>query len=201
LKGMIHSYMVSNLIIANKEDFQAINRFFTGPRVVLEDVKMSPSPLVFSSFQHHHVEGEDQLGSEGVRRIDQPAVLALFFALAHLLHYRTRLPSSWMRKKLQRQMCEISFSLLGAMLRSILTKLLFLLDSTLCGKIESKRPYGELGSVDRGNFLCCVAVSSGFGTLHYISVSLYNLSHNSFQVKFHLDVDATRSLSTKLSMS
>jgi hypothetical protein len=38
-------------------------------------------------------------------------------------------------------------------------------DITLCGKVESKRPYGELGSVDRSNCFCCVGVESAFGPI------------------------------------
>jgi hypothetical protein len=37
--------------------------------------------------------------------------------------------------------------------------------SDLCGNHVSKRPYGELGSVDRSTFLCCVSAESGFGPL------------------------------------
>lgn len=36
---------------------------------------------------------------------------------------------------------------------------------TICGKATSKRPYGELGSVDRGNCCCCVGFSSAFGEI------------------------------------
>lgn len=35
----------------------------------------------------------------------------------------------------------------------------------LCGQNVSRRPYGELGSVDRGYCLCCVSVVSGFGEI------------------------------------
>jgi hypothetical protein len=38
-------------------------------------------------------------------------------------------------------------------------------DITLCGKVESKRPYGELGSVDHSNCFCCVGVESAFGPI------------------------------------
>jgi hypothetical protein len=38
-------------------------------------------------------------------------------------------------------------------------------DITLCGQVESKRPYGELGSVDRSNCFCCVGVESAFGPI------------------------------------
>ena len=33
--------------------------------------------------------------------------------------------------------------------------------SNPCCKVETRRPYGELGSVDEGNCLCCVGVTSG----------------------------------------
>jgi hypothetical protein len=36
-------------------------------------------------------------------------------------------------------------------------------NSDLCGNHVSKRPYGELGSVDRSNCLCCVSAESAFG--------------------------------------
>lgn len=39
----------------------------------------------------------------------------------------------------------------------------FILHSDLCGNHVSKRPYGELGSVDRSNFCCCVSAESAFG--------------------------------------
>jgi hypothetical protein len=35
----------------------------------------------------------------------------------------------------------------------------------LCGQHISRRPYGELGSVDRGNCLCCVSIVSSFGEI------------------------------------
>jgi len=35
----------------------------------------------------------------------------------------------------------------------------------LCGNHVSKRPYGELGSVDRGTCLCCVSAESAFGPI------------------------------------
>merc|ERR1712232_788896 len=35
----------------------------------------------------------------------------------------------------------------------------------LCGKYVSKRPYGDLGHVDRSNCLCCVSVTSAFGPI------------------------------------
>jgi hypothetical protein len=38
-------------------------------------------------------------------------------------------------------------------------------NSDLCGNHVSKRPYGELGSVDRGNCFCCVSVYSSFGQI------------------------------------
>ena len=38
-------------------------------------------------------------------------------------------------------------------------------DIAICGKAQSKRPYGELGSVDRSNCCCCVSVSSAFGPI------------------------------------
>lgn len=37
--------------------------------------------------------------------------------------------------------------------------------SDLCGTHTSKRPYSELGSVDRGNCLCCVSVESAIGPI------------------------------------
>lgn len=37
--------------------------------------------------------------------------------------------------------------------------------SDLCGVHISKRPYGELGSVDRSTCLCCVSVDSAFGPI------------------------------------
>ena len=37
--------------------------------------------------------------------------------------------------------------------------------SDLCGKHVSKRPYGELGSVDRSTCLCCISVDSAFGPI------------------------------------
>ena len=37
--------------------------------------------------------------------------------------------------------------------------------SDLCGRHVSKRPYGELGSVDRGTCLCCVNADSAFGPI------------------------------------
>ena len=37
--------------------------------------------------------------------------------------------------------------------------------STICGQSESKRPYGELGSVAKSNCFCCVAVTSSFGDI------------------------------------
>lgn len=37
--------------------------------------------------------------------------------------------------------------------------------SDLCGTHVSKRPYGELGSVDRGTCCCCISVESAFGPL------------------------------------
>lgn len=36
---------------------------------------------------------------------------------------------------------------------------------SLCGKNVAKHPYGELGSVERGNFCCCVAADSAFGPI------------------------------------
>lgn len=41
----------------------------------------------------------------------------------------------------------------------------FLTHSTICGQSESKRPYGELGSVAKSNCFCCVAVTSSFGDI------------------------------------
>ena len=38
-------------------------------------------------------------------------------------------------------------------------------DIAICGKAESKRPYGELGSVDRSNCCCCVGVNSACGPI------------------------------------
>ncbi|GKY96153.1 hypothetical protein MPSEU_000575300 [Mayamaea pseudoterrestris] len=38
-------------------------------------------------------------------------------------------------------------------------------DDDLCGTHTSKRPYAELGSVDRGNCLCCVSVESALGAI------------------------------------
>ena len=40
-----------------------------------------------------------------------------------------------------------------------------MVDIDLCGKHVSKRPYGELGSVDRSTCLCCVSVESAFGPI------------------------------------
>lgn len=40
-----------------------------------------------------------------------------------------------------------------------------ILCSTICGQSESKRPYGELGSVAKSNCFCCVAVTSSFGDI------------------------------------
>ena len=37
--------------------------------------------------------------------------------------------------------------------------------SNLCGKNVAKHPYGELGSVERGNCCCCVAADSAFGPI------------------------------------
>jgi hypothetical protein len=37
--------------------------------------------------------------------------------------------------------------------------------STICGQSESKRPYGELGSVAKSNCFCCVAATSSFGDI------------------------------------
>mmetsp|Transcript_33378 Transcript_33378/g.73602 ORF Transcript_33378/g.73602 Transcript_33378/m.73602 type:complete len:161 (-) Transcript_33378:282-764(-) len=39
------------------------------------------------------------------------------------------------------------------------------IDVNLCGKAESKRPYGELGSVAKSNCCCCVSVHSSFGEI------------------------------------
>ncbi|EEC46828.1 predicted protein [Phaeodactylum tricornutum CCAP 1055/1] len=39
------------------------------------------------------------------------------------------------------------------------------LQSDLCGNHVSRRPYGELGSVDRGTCLCCISVESAFGPI------------------------------------
>lgn len=36
-------------------------------------------------------------------------------------------------------------------------------DISICGQVESKRPYGELGSVAKANCLCCVSAHSSFG--------------------------------------
>lgn len=41
----------------------------------------------------------------------------------------------------------------------------FYSDIDLCGKHVSKRPYGELGSVDRSTCLCCISVESAFGPI------------------------------------
>jgi hypothetical protein len=38
-------------------------------------------------------------------------------------------------------------------------------DVDLCGNHVSRRPYGELGSVDRGTCLCCISVESAFGPI------------------------------------
>lgn len=38
-------------------------------------------------------------------------------------------------------------------------------NSDLCGKHVSKRPYGELGSVSRSSFFCCVSVDSSLGPI------------------------------------
>eukprot|EP00978_Attheya_sp_CCMP212_P002821 scaffold5798_cov61-Attheya_sp.AAC.2 len=38
-------------------------------------------------------------------------------------------------------------------------------DVNLCGKTVSRRPYGELGSVDKSNCLCCYSVTSGLGEI------------------------------------
>ena len=35
----------------------------------------------------------------------------------------------------------------------------------MCGKNVAKHPYGELGSVERGNCCCCVAADSAFGPI------------------------------------
>ena len=35
----------------------------------------------------------------------------------------------------------------------------------ICGKNVAKHPYGELGSVERGNCCCCVAADSAFGPI------------------------------------
>jgi hypothetical protein len=37
--------------------------------------------------------------------------------------------------------------------------------SNLCGKDVAKHPYGELGSVGRGNCFCCVSADSAFGPI------------------------------------
>mmetsp|Transcript_40216 Transcript_40216/g.83778 ORF Transcript_40216/g.83778 Transcript_40216/m.83778 type:complete len:157 (+) Transcript_40216:155-625(+) len=38
-------------------------------------------------------------------------------------------------------------------------------DTNLCGTNSQKRPYGELGSVGKGNCCCCVNVVSGIGEI------------------------------------
>mmetsp|Transcript_7421 Transcript_7421/g.12354 ORF Transcript_7421/g.12354 Transcript_7421/m.12354 type:complete len:162 (-) Transcript_7421:156-641(-) len=38
-------------------------------------------------------------------------------------------------------------------------------DVGICGRSESKRPYGELGGVERSNCLCCVNFRSSFGEI------------------------------------
>ncbi len=35
----------------------------------------------------------------------------------------------------------------------------------ICGKNIAKHPYGELGSVERGNCCCCIAADSAFGPI------------------------------------
>ena len=45
--------------------------------------------------------------------------------------------------------------------RSEVTKI----DVNLCGKSESKRPYGELGSVQQSTCCCCVSMTSSFGEI------------------------------------
>lgn len=39
------------------------------------------------------------------------------------------------------------------------------IDTNLCGKSVSRRPYGELGSVDKANCFCCVHASSNLGPI------------------------------------
>ena len=39
------------------------------------------------------------------------------------------------------------------------------IDVNLCGKSESKRPYGELGSVQQSTCCCCVSMTSSFGEI------------------------------------
>jgi len=48
---------------------------------------------------------------------------------------------------------------------SVVVFLFISADIDLCGKHVSKRPYGELGSVDRSTCLCCVSVESAFGPI------------------------------------
>lgn len=50
-------------------------------------------------------------------------------------------------------------------IRSFFSHVLRFLFSNLCGTNVSKRPYGELGSVDRGTCCGCVSVESAFGPL------------------------------------
>mmetsp|Transcript_19058 Transcript_19058/g.44394 ORF Transcript_19058/g.44394 Transcript_19058/m.44394 type:complete len:156 (+) Transcript_19058:75-542(+) len=38
-------------------------------------------------------------------------------------------------------------------------------DVSICGQSVSKRPYGELGSVEKATCLCCVNASSSFGDI------------------------------------
>lgn len=38
-------------------------------------------------------------------------------------------------------------------------------DTTICGENVSRRPYGELGSVDKGNCCCFVVASSNLGPI------------------------------------
>jgi hypothetical protein len=47
----------------------------------------------------------------------------------------------------------------------LLRYLLQILYSDLCGNHVSKRPYGELGSVDRSTCMCCISAESAFGPL------------------------------------
>jgi hypothetical protein len=47
----------------------------------------------------------------------------------------------------------------------LLRYLFQILYSDLCGNHVSKRPYGELGSVDRSTCLCCISAQSAFGPL------------------------------------